>query len=174
MKKGVKITLIVVSTVVIILGSFGGTLWYSAKNVGYNVEDPTITGFISKVTILPPTYEGFIIVDVPLDISNGGFYDACEIVIIIDVYGQNFNDLSTLNEKLLGHGTNPIGNIAHGTDWSGTLELNMTTSISLLAIWNGELRIEIEISLKVDFLVYKAPITFNETQIEPWDAPFIP
>ena len=86
--------------------------------------------------------------------------------------GQNFNSLSLLNEKLLGHGTNPLGTIEHGTVWSGNLELNMTTSIALLAIWDGELRIEVEISLKVDFLLYQAPLAFEETQVEPWVAPF--
>jgi hypothetical protein len=77
-----------------------------------------------------------------------------------------------LNGKLLGHGTNPLGTIEHGTNWSGVLQLNMTTDIALLAVWNGELRIEVEISLKIDFLIYKAPISFIETQVEQWVAPF--
>jgi hypothetical protein len=43
----------------------------------------------------------------------------------------------------------------------------MTTGIALLAVWDGELRIEVEISLKVDFLIYKTLLTFNKTQVEP-------
>ena len=176
MKKGAKITLIVVPLVLVLLGgTFVGTLLYSKNNVTYEVGDPTVTGYIAQIVIvLPPSinYTGYILVDTPLEINNGGLYDVHDLVISVDVYGQNFNSLSFLNEKLLGHGTNPLGTIEHGTVWSGNLQLNMTTSIALLAIWDGELRIEVEISLKVDFLFYQAPLAFEETQVEPWVAPF--
>ena len=176
MKKGAKITLIVVPLVLVLLGgTFVGTLLYSKNNVTYEVGDPTVTGYIAQIVIvLPPSinYTGYILIDTPLEINNGGLYDVHDLVISVDIYGQNFNSLSLLNEKLLGHGTNPLGTIEHGTVWSGNLELNMTTSIALLAIWDGELRIEVEISLKVDFLLYQAPLAFEETQVEPWVAPF--
>jgi len=176
MKKGAKITLIVVPLVLVLLGgTFVGTLLYSKNNVTYEVGDPTVTGYIAQIVIvLPPSinYTGYILVDTLLEINNGGLYDVHDLVISVDIYGQNFNSLSLLNEKLLGHGTNPLGTIEHGTVWSGNLQLNMTTSIALLAIWDGELRIEVEISLKVDFLLYQAPLAFEETQVEPWVAPF--
>ena len=176
MKKGTKITLIVVPLVLILLGgTFVGTLLYSKNNIVYEVGDPTVTGYISQIVIaFPPSinYTGYILVDTHLEINNGGLYDINELVISVDVYGQNFNSLSMLNEKLLGHGTNLIGDIEHGTNWVGDLQLNMTVSIALLAIWDGELRIEVDVSLKVDFLLYKAPLTFEESQVEPWIAPF--
>lgn len=176
MKKGAKITLIVVPIILVLLGgTFGGTLLYSKNNVTYNVGDPTVTGYIAEIIIVVPpsiNYTGYILVDTPLEINNGGLYDVHELIITVDVYGQNFNSLSTLNEKLVGHGTNPLGTLEHGTDWSGNLQLNMTIDIALLAVWDGELRIEIEISLKVDFILYQAPLAFEESQVEPWVAPF--
>ena len=77
-----------------------------------------------------------------------------------------------LSKIISSKGENIIGDIAKGDTWSGALEINMTSNIAVLAIQDGEMRIEAEISLKIDFLIYKAPITFNETQIEPWDSPF--
>ena len=155
MKKGVKIALIVVPLVLVLLGgTFVGTLLYSKNNITYNLGDTTVTGYIAEIIIvIPPSinYTGYVLVDTDLEINNGGLYNINDLVISIDVYGQNFNALSMLNEKLLGQGTNPIGNIELGTNWTGILQLNMTTSIALLAVWDGELRIEVEISLKIDF-----------------------
>jgi hypothetical protein len=175
MKKKAKITLIVVPIVLILIGSsFGVTLLYSKNNVTYEIGEPTIVGYISDIIIaIPPfiDYTGYILVDTPLQITNGGIYDIEELSISVQVYGQGFA-LTLLNEAILGQGTNPIGNILHGNSWSGNLQLNMTTSIALLAIWSGELRIELQISLKLNFLLFKAPLIFAETQIEPWTAPF--
>jgi len=89
----------------------------------------------------------------------------------LKVYGQGFA-ITSLNGILLGQGVNIIGDVAKGDTWSGALEINMTSNIAVLAIQDEELRIEAEIFLKIDFLIYKAPFTFNETQIEPWDSPF--
>lgn len=175
MKKGAKITLIVVPLILVLLGgTFGGTLLYSKNNVTYDVGDSTVTGYIADIIIaIPPfiDYTGYILVDTPLQIDNGGLYGILNLEISIQVYGQNFS-LSALNGALLGEGTNQVGDIENGNLWTGDLQLNMTTSIALLAVWSGELRIEVQISLKLNFLVYKAPITFDVTQIEPWIAPF--
>ncbi len=177
MKKGMKITLITVPLILIVLGStFGGTLAYSKNNVSYNLGDPNAISLIIKLTLYEPPfvdYTGLVNVHVPLEINNGGLYNIRDLIISAEIYGQNFT-LSSLNDALLVQGTNTIGDVDHGSIWSGDLQFNITSSIPLLAIWSGELRIEVDISLKIDFLIFNAPINFSETQIEQWDAPFIP
>lgn len=175
MKKGAKITLIVVPIILVLLGStFGGTLLYSKDKVTYDVGDPNVTVVIIQILYLGPPYFGYtgkIIVDVPLDIYNDGLYSINDLVISAQVYGQNFN-LSSLNGALLGGGTNVIGDVKHSSTWSGYLEFNITSNIVALAISEGELRIEVQMSLKVNFLVYNAPINYNETHVETWEAPY--
>lgn len=175
MKKGVKITLIVVPIILVILtSSFVGTLLYTKNNVNYNVGEATITSFIAEIVIiLPPSidYEGFIVAETPFEITNAGLYNFKDLRIFLEVYGQGFA-ITSLNGILLGQGENTIGDVAKGDTWSGTLAINMTSNIAVLAIQDGEMRIEAGISLKIDFLIYKAPFTFNETQIKPWDSPF--
>jgi len=175
MKKGIKITLIVVPIIlVIVASSFVGTLLYTKNNVTYNVGEATVTSYIAEIVIiLPPSidYEGFIVTETPFELINAGLYNIKDFQISLKVYGQGFA-ITALNGILLGQGENIIGDIAKGDTWSGALEINMTSNIAVLAIQDGEMRIEAEISLKIDFLIYKAPIIFNETQIEPWDSPF--
>ena len=176
MKKGVKITLIVVPIILIVglAASFVGTLLYTKNNISHEVGEATITSFISEtIIIFPPSFEytGYIVTETPFEITNGGVYNIEDLVISVKVYGQNFT-ITSLNEKLLGQGENSIGNVPKGETWSGSLEINMTLDIALLALNDGNLRIEAEITLNLDFLIYKAPFTTSETQLKPWDSPF--
>jgi hypothetical protein len=176
MKKGVKITLIVVPIVLVVsLGlSFVGTLVYTQNNITNEVGEATVTSFISEVIIIfPPSvdYTGYIVTETPFEITNGGLYNIVDLVITVKVYGQNFT-ITSLNEKLLGQGENTIGNVPKGETWTGSLEINMTLDIALMAINDGNLRIDAEISLFLDFLIYKALVTSTETQLKPWDSPF--
>jgi hypothetical protein len=175
MKKGVKTTLIVVPLIlVLIASSFGGTLLYSKNNVSYDLGNPNAISLIIEVPLYEPPwidYSGLINVHVPLDINNNGLYNIRDLTISVEIYGQNFS-LSSLNDELLVQGTNEIGDVKHGSTWSGDLQFNITSSIPYLAVLSGELRIEIDILLKIDFILFDAPIHFNETQVELWDAPF--
>ncbi|MBN2156057.1 MAG: hypothetical protein JW776_08440 [Candidatus Lokiarchaeota archaeon] len=172
MQKRVRVSLFVILIFLILaVSSFGGTLWFSYKNVRYQIGESTVSGYITKINLLPPTYEGHILVDTPLEIDNDGLYNINDLQIAIQVYGQNFST-SILNEELLGEGVNPIGNIQHGTSWSGVLQLNMTEWIALLAVYNGEMRIEVQISFHLDFFIYQQQLNFNQTQVEPWNSPF--
>ncbi|MHA1211819.1 MAG: hypothetical protein ACTSSH_05085, partial [Candidatus Heimdallarchaeota archaeon] len=108
MKKGLKISLIVIPIVLLLGGgAFVGTLLYTKANVGYNVGEATVTSFI-----LPslPTYTGYIVVGVPLNLTNGGTYGIVDLSISLKVYGENFS-ISELDGILLGEGVNDIGTI---------------------------------------------------------------
>lgn len=176
MRKGVKITLIIVPILLVVslVSSFVGTLLYTQNNITHEVGEASVTNFISEVVIIfPPSveYTGYIVTETPFEITNGGLYNIEDLVISVKVYGQNFT-ITTLNEKLLGQGENTIGNVPKGETWTGSLEINMTLDIALMALNDGNLRIEAEISLYLDFLIYKAPVTTTDTQLKPWDSPF--
>ena len=177
MKKGIKIALIVVPTILVILtGTFVGTLLYTKNNITYDVGESTITsGIFEIIIILPPSidYGGYVVTETPFEIVNNGLYSIENLQIALKVYGQAFTD-DSLNGLLFGQGENTIGDVPKGDTWSGALVVNITSNINIvkLAIFDGEFRIEAEISLQIDFLIYKAPITFNETQVQAWDAPF--
>ena len=181
MKRSVKIILIVIPIILIVAGAstFVGTLLFTKNNVTHDVGDARVSNLIQKITIpaFPvPTieYTGYIVVAVPFEIANNGYYNFNDLVISIKVYGQNFNNslAESLNGKLLGHGENTIGSVPKGENWSGELEINMTLEIALLAVFEGELRIEAHVSLTIDFLIYSAPVTFDDTQIEVWGAKY--
>jgi len=176
MKRGVKRTLIIVPILLIVslASSFAGTLVYTQNNITHEVGEASVTSFISEVIIiLPPSidYTGYIVTETPFNITNGGLYNIEDLVISVKVYGQNFT-ITSLNEKLLGQGENTIGNVPKGESWTGSLEINMTLDIALMALNDGNLRIESEISLFLDFLIYKAPVTTTDVQLKTWDSPF--
>ena len=112
MKKGVKITLIVVPIlIVVILGAtLGGTLLYTKNNVSYTVGDTALTNDIAK--LLLGGFSGHIETDTPLEIVNNGVYDIINLSITITITGQNFNELASLNGIVLGLGLNDLGTIS--------------------------------------------------------------
>ncbi|MFW9923813.1 MAG: hypothetical protein ACFFDW_11060 [Candidatus Thorarchaeota archaeon] len=178
MKKSIKIVLIVTSILVILgIASFGGTLLYTKNNVSYEIGEATVTNFIVEIVIMIPPfidYNGYIVTSVPFELTNNGLYGIIDMQISLKVYGQNFNLTPALNDKLLGQGSNQIGDIAKKQSWSGNLEINITANedIIKLAVNDGELRVVAEISLKLNFGIFKAPVKFEDIQIEPWDSPF--
>ncbi|RLI68359.1 MAG: hypothetical protein DRP02_09710 [Candidatus Gerdarchaeota archaeon] len=170
MKRGLKITLIVLPIILIIAGGSAvvGTLLYTKNNVSHSTGDATITSYI-----LPSftSYTGYIVVSVPIEIINNGLYNIVDMQISLKVYGQNFS-ISSLNGILLGEGVNAIAEVAKGTTYSGMLEINMTENIAVLAIQDGEMHILVETSLKLDMVLFKIGNSFTEEQIKPWDSPF--
>jgi len=171
MKKAVKITLVVASIVIILggAGAFVGTLLYTQNNVDYTVGESTITDFILFEF---PDYVGFIVSETPINITNNGLYPIRDLVISLTVFGDDFSLTPSLNGLLLGEGVNSLGDIAVGATWSGTLAVNMTEEIALLAINDGSMVIHVDISLKLDFGIFKMPFTSTEIQTNPWDSPF--
>jgi hypothetical protein len=168
MNKGLKIFLIIFSIIVILVGTFGGTLFFSYKNVSYSVDDTIVTANITEILF---DYTGFIATETPVEIANGGLYEFQNIVVTIKVYGANFL-ISSLNGLLLGEGVNSLGDIKPGSNWSGDIETNITTQIVLLAIQDGDLEIEIGISLVINFYLFKYSFVYNTTEIVVWDSPF--
>ncbi|MBY9001353.1 MAG: hypothetical protein KGD64_10585 [Candidatus Heimdallarchaeota archaeon] len=169
MNKGLKIFLIIFSIVVILGGTFGGTLFFSYKNVSYSVDDTTVA--INITTDIFWDFTGFIVTRTPVEITNGGLYEFQDIVVIVEVYGSNFF-ISSLNGLLLSEGENSLGNIKPGTNWSGYIETNITKEIVILALQDGDLEIKIGISLSINFFVFKYNLAYNATQIIAWDSPF--
>lgn len=169
MKKGLKIFLITFSIVVVIGGTFGGTLLFSYKNVSYTVDNTTVA-----INITPDIlwdFTGFISTRTPLSIVNGGLYEFQNIIVTVKVYGDNFF-ITSLNGLLLSEGENTLGNIKAGSNWSGYIETNITKEIVVLAIQDGDLEIEIGISLQINFILFKYNLVYNATEIVPWDSPF--
>ncbi len=173
MKKGLKIFLIIFTVVIILGGAFGGTLFFSYKNVSYSVDDTIVDNNILDFLLIFPIfdYTGFIVTKTPIEIVNGGLYEFQDIVVTVKVYGTNFL-ISSLNGLLLAEGENLLGNIKPGSSWSGYIETNITKEIVVLAIQDGDLEIEIGISLLINFYVFKYSLVFNATEIVAWDSPF--
>lgn len=170
MKKAVKITLVVVSIVIVLggVGAFVGTLLYTKNNIAYTVGDATVTDFI---VLGFPDCTGYIKVEVPFELTNNGLYPLRDLVLTLTVYGTDFVITPFLNGLKLGEGTNSLGDIVVGATWSGTLAINMTLEIATLAIQDGTLEIHVGINLKLD-MGFKIPFTADEIQLEPWDAPY--
>ncbi|MHA1156700.1 MAG: hypothetical protein ACTSQK_11390 [Candidatus Heimdallarchaeota archaeon] len=172
MKKGVKITLIVVPIlIVVILGAtLGGTLLYTKNNVSYTVGDTALTNDIAK--LLLGGFSGHIETDTPLEIVNNGVYDIINLSITITITGQNFDELASLNGIVLGLGLNDLGTIPKGESWSDVLEITINENIAILAIQDGEMKISIDIVFKLNLVLFKTNVVYNEIQIEEWDSPF--
>jgi hypothetical protein len=169
MKKGLKISLPIFLLLVILLGIFAITIYQSSKNIDYEIGETVVQSNIEQILLLD--FEGFIVCETPLVIDNGGLYAIRDLTITIDVYGQDFT-ITDLNGLLLGHGENSIGDILAKDVWSGSVGVNLTENIPILAIQDGTLQIEISISLKLDFIVYKYEYVTLEEQLELWDSPF--
>ncbi len=173
MKKGLKIFLIIFTIFIVLGGSFGGTLFFSYKNVSYSVDDTIVDDNILDFLFVFPIfdYTGFIVTKTPVEIVNGGLYEFQNLVVTVKVYGTNFF-FSSLNGLLLAEGENLLGDIEPGTIWSGYIETNITKEIAALAIQDGDLVIEIGISLLINFYIFKYNFVYNTTEIVPWDSPF--
>jgi len=169
MRRWIKIFIISFSLILVIGFAFFGTAYYSFKNVEYAIEDTTLD--INIVPLLLFDFTGFILTETDLEIINGGLYPFKDLVISIEVYGQDFS-ISSLDGILLGEGENSLGDIKAKEIWSGTLKVNVTKEIPILAIQDGNLRIDIDISLKISFYLFKIKINYATTQIIEWDAPF--
>ena len=169
MKKGLKIFLIIFTIFIILGGSFGGTLFFSYKNVTYTIDDTTVA--INITPDLLWDFTGFIVTRTPVEIINGGLYEFQDLTVTIEIYGSNFF-ISSLNGLLLGEGVNLLGDIKPGSNWSGYIETNITKEIAILAIQDGDLIIEIGISLLINFYIFKYSFIYNTTEIVPWDSPF--
>ena len=164
MKKGVKISLIVVPIVIIVLAgaSFGGTLLYTANNVNYSVGTTTITEDI--IQGLLGAFSGEVVTETPLSIVNNGLYSILDLFITVTVLGQDFS-LETLNGLVLGEGDNIIGTINKGESWNGSIVISLDSiNIPALAIYDGKLVIKIDLSFKLDFGIFKAAQAPTEYQ----------
>ncbi len=172
MKKGVKISLIVVPIVIVVVlgATLGGTLLYTKNNVSYTIGDTTLTNDIARLSL--GVFSGHIETDTPLEIVNNGLYDIINLSITITITGQNFDELADLNGIVLGHGVNDLGTIPKGESWSGVLEITINEYIVILAIQDGEMKISIDIAFKLNFVLFKPNLAYNEVQIEEWDSPF--
>ncbi len=75
MKKGLKIFLITFTIFITLGGSFGGTLFFSYKNVSYSVEDTIVDDNILDYLHIFPIfdYTGFIVTKTPVEIVNARY-----------------------------------------------------------------------------------------------------
>ena len=169
MKKAGKIALVIFIIIFVGVIAVGSTILYSYNNVNYQIDDTTITFDISFDIF--DGYIGFIKTETPASIQNGGLYDIKNLNISIEVFGVNFTT-STLNGALLSKGENIVGNIDSKVNWSGSIFTNITYNIPLLAIYDGDLMIYIDVSFQIDFVLFKLPINVQVIQIVNWDAPF--
>jgi len=170
MKKGLKIFLAIFIPVMLGLLAFGGTVLYSYLQVDYFIGDTTVV-----VDITPDIMEGFvgfIELTTPVEVQNKGLYSIRDLTITVDVYGANFS-LSSLNGELLAHGVNELGDVLKGTNLNDDIIVEISTSIPLLAIYDGDFDIHITIDLRVDF-GFLIPLNIPTVVSEPWDAPFTP
>jgi hypothetical protein len=169
MKRWLKIFLISFGIILIIGVAFFSTAYYSYKKLDYTVGDTTLDVNITPHILFD--FTGFISTKTALEIINGGIYPFQNLVISVKVYGQDFL-ISSLDGILLGQGDNSLGDINARESWSGIIEVNVTNEIPILAIQDGELKIDIDISLKISFYLFKINFEHTTTQIIEWDSPF--
>ncbi|MCG3220409.1 MAG: hypothetical protein H7641_03430 [Candidatus Heimdallarchaeota archaeon] len=168
MKKGLKIFIISFSIILTIGIAFFSTVLYSYKKIDYSIGDTSLDVNIDAIFL---DFTGFITTETPLEIVNGGLYAFQDLTITIKVYGQDFL-ISSLDGILLGEGENSLGDIKAKETWSGIIEVNVTKEISILAIQDGELKIDIDISLKISFYLFRYNFDYTTTQVIEWDSPF--
>ncbi|NPD87408.1 MAG: hypothetical protein HGN29_01710 [Asgard group archaeon] len=169
MKKGLKIFIISFSIILVVGIAFFSTVLYSYKQINYSIGDTTLAVNITPHILFD--FTGFIVAKTPLEINNGGLYDFQDIVISIKIFGQDFS-ISSLDGILLGEGINSLGDVESKETWSGLIEVNVTQEIPILAIQDGELKIDIEVSLKIFFYLFKYNFNYATSQIIEWDSPF--
>ena len=169
MKKWLKIFIISFSIILIIGIAFFSTVLYSYKKLNYSIGDTSLDINITPHILFD--FTGFIVTETALEIVNGGLYPFQDIIISVDVYGQDFL-ISSLDGILLSQGDNLLGDIKARESWSGVIETNVTKEIPILAIQDGELKIDIDISLKISFYLFKINFEYTTTQIIEWDSPF--
>jgi hypothetical protein len=71
---------------------------------------------------------------------------------------------------LVGEGENNLGDIASGATEDFVITFDATENILTLAVFDGSLEIELDISLQLDFIPYT--INLDELITEDWNAPF--
>ncbi len=169
MKKALKIFFIVFVPLILGIAAFGGTILYSYLQVDYSVGNPAVTFDITPDFV--EGYIGFITLTTPAEISNNGVYSIRNLNITITVVGANFS-LSSLNGAVLASGENLLGDINPGEIWADDIVLQVTYSIPLLAIQDGDFIITIYVGLKVDFYLFKVPINIETVEFAEWDSPF--
>ncbi|MHA1827603.1 MAG: hypothetical protein ACTSX6_03035 [Candidatus Heimdallarchaeaceae archaeon] len=170
MKKTVKVILVFFLIIVLGVVAFGSTLIYSYKKADYSVGGTTLTPNIN-FDILDLTYVGFIITTTPIEIVNGGLYAIRDLNVTVSVYGANFS-ISSLNGALLSKGINLLGDIEPKETLNRNVVTNITYEIVLLAVQDGDFVLNIDISFKVDFVLFKYKFSTEVIQVEHWDAPF--
>lgn len=169
MKKWLKIFLITFIPVMLGILAFGGTVLYSYLQVDYFIGDTSVTFDITPDFV--EGYIGFIELSTPAEIQNKGLYSIRDLTITVNVYGANFSQAS-LDGELLASGTNQLGDILKGDTLNDDVIVEITYLIPLLAIFDGDFDIQIDISLYVDFGIFLVPINVQTTAAAPWDAPF--
>lgn len=169
MRRWLKIFIISFSIILIICIAFFSTVFYSYKKLDYSIGDTTLDVNITPHILFD--FTGFITTETALEIENGGLYAFQDIVISVKVYGQDFL-ISSLDGILLGQGDNSLGDINAKEVWSGVIEVNVTNEIPILAIQDGELKVDISINLKIFFYLFRINFDYTTTQIIEWDSPF--
>ncbi len=74
----------------------------------------------------------------------------------------------------MGFGANSLGTVPKGESWSGILKITINENIAILAIQDGEMKISIDITFKLNLVLLKTNVAYNEIQIKEWDSPFDP
>jgi len=169
-KKAIKIILVFFLILVLGVVAFGSTLIYSYKKADYSVGDTTLAVNI-HYSILDLNYVGFIITSTPIEVVNGGLYAIRDLNVTVTVYGANFS-ISSLNGALLSKGINLLGDIEPKETLNKNVVTNITYYIALLAIEDGDFVLNIDVSFKVDFALFKYNFATEVIQVEHWDSPF--
>ena len=156
MKKKIVIITILISTVLLI--AFIGSIAYSATNIKYEIS-------------VPITYVGYVVVSTEVTLNNNGFYPIKDLNVFIEVFGTNWQISSNLEGVKLGEGSNNIGTIGPGSEWKGSIEVNITNQIEHLAVEDCTLKIDVNIDLVYSPLI-DVPLSFSVSSTQPYSAPF--
>ncbi|MHA1911515.1 MAG: hypothetical protein ACTSYA_07450 [Candidatus Kariarchaeaceae archaeon] len=166
MKKIVIILL--VTFLFLIIG--GAILAFSYKDVDVEVGSTTVTSHITEtIVLLVPTYEGYISIDTDVSIYNSGLLAIKDLTVKLKVY--LITDANPLVRLLVGEGENKLGDIASDATEDFIIAFDATENIPTLALFDGTLEVELEISLQLEFIPYT--ITIDELVTEDWTAPFV-
>ena len=163
------IVFVLVTFLLLIIG--GAILAFSYKDVDVEVGATTVTSYITeKMVLMVPTYEGFIEIKTDVSIYNSGLLAIKDLTVKVKVY--LISDAYPTERPLIGEGENKLGDITSGTTEDFVIAINATQMIYLVAVLDGTLEIELDISLQLALIPHT--INIDELITEDWNAPFAP
>jgi hypothetical protein len=162
-----KSILIVALLVVLGLGGFAASLYYSYTQISWTYGETTITRDIhySLDTSTRTIYvTGTVALHTPITVSNAGIYDIKNLIVDVDIYIISSQYGPALAGRLIGHGHNIVGDIPAGQSIDSVINVELDSRyLPYIAFYDNHVKTTITISCTY----FVVPFTYT-TSAE-WD-----